>query len=334
MAPLVLRQRREQRFAQGVVLDSCLLCFALLLLCCCGPLALQLVHRNEEKRLLISQLCPGIAPHVPKSTRDGLLLSLMLGAAEDPAALVREAAAMHLAHLLPALDDLSVYPKVSTASTPSSQPWHCHPWQGALRYCVTLYCRSRRGPGFSVLDGRMQRRGSKGGFQAHSGTPQSSTIPQIQAGRWGTLAAACGVVHAQIERVVFQLVCDSDGVVVDEALQTLVPAFVTWSISRKHPFGKVLRAVMQRMRAEVDKCPPLVPPTAANAKRAEGHMRSLGEREKWNFGVLLRMLTGLLGEVSLNLVPPCISSASPGALTQPGRSEPAASSVDTRWGTA
>jgi len=211
---------------------------------------------------------PGIAPHVPKSTRDGLL-SLMLGAAEDPAALVREAAAMHLAHLLPALDDLSVYLQ--------GKHWYCQEddWSQGMVKGVSSKGRHH--------------------IKAHN---KPSPFSRYRSGGWPAGAAGLGVVRAQVERVVFQLVLRLGRMVVDEALQTLVPAFVTWSIVRKHPFGKVLRAVMQRMRAEVDKCPPLVPPSAADAKRARGHMRSLGEREKWNFGVLLRMLTGLLGEVS------------------------------------
>jgi len=99
----------------------------------------------------------------------------------------------------------------------------------------------------------------------------------------------------QVEKVVFQLVCDPDGVVVDEALHTLVPAFVAWSISRKHPFGQVLRAVLSACAPRSRSAPSCWgAPSPGRARAACGHWV---EREKWNFGVLLRMLTGLLEEV-------------------------------------
>ncbi|CAI7879351.1 unnamed protein product [Closterium sp. NIES-54] len=175
----------------------------------------EMGHKNEEKRLLVVQLCREMAPLMPRHVQDGVLLPMLLQLATDSAPAVREAVAVNLAPLLPLFDDTAVLPKV--------------------------------------------------------------------------------------EEALFLLVCDVDGGVVEETLKTLLPAFVAWAKSRRHPFGQVLRAVMQRLMGQIQKCPAV----SAVEGSAEARLRMVGERERWNIDVLLRLLTELLPEVRHVAVKTC-----------------------------
>ncbi|CAI7911990.1 unnamed protein product [Closterium sp. NIES-53] len=73
---------------------------------------LQMGHKNEEKRLLVVQLCREMAPLMPRHVQDGVLLPMLLQLATDSAPAVREAVAVNLAPLLPLFDDTAVLPKV------------------------------------------------------------------------------------------------------------------------------------------------------------------------------------------------------------------------------
>ncbi|CAI5465311.1 unnamed protein product [Closterium sp. Yama58-4] len=175
----------------------------------------EMGHKNEEKRLLVVQLCREMAPLMPRRVQDAVLLPMLLQLATDSAPAVREAVAVNLAPLLPLFDDTAVLPKV--------------------------------------------------------------------------------------EEALFLLACDVDGGVVEETLKTLLPAFVAWAKSRRHPFGQVLRGVMQRLMGQIQKCPAV----SAVEGSAEARLRMVGERERWNIDVLLRLLTELLPEVRHVAVKTC-----------------------------
>ena len=74
----------------------------------------------------------------------------------------------------------------------------------------------------------------------------------------------------QVERLVFQLVCDSAGEVVEESLGGLVPAFVSWTKSRQHPLSHMLRSLLQQMLANIKVPPPPLPPPTVPHKNTRG----------------------------------------------------------------
>ena len=99
-----------------------------------------------------------------------------------------------------------------------------------------------------------------------------------------------------------------------------MPAFVSWTKSRKHPgdhLAHLLRSLLQQMLANVKVPPPhsapqqhawthilsavpcvqSCPSVSSDETSPESHLRVLGERERGRVEVLLRMLTGLLPDI-------------------------------------
>lgn len=160
----------------------------------------QINHKYEERRLLVAQSCGELAEFVRPEIRTSLILSIVQQLVEDPAAVVREAAAHNLAVLLPLFPNMDKYFKV--------------------------------------------------------------------------------------EELMFQLVCDPSGIVVDTSLKELVPAVISWGGKLEH----ILRVLLSHLLACAQRCPPL----SGVDGSIEAHLRVLGEKERWNIDVLLRMLTELL----------------------------------------
>ncbi|KAA3474566.1 lisH domain and HEAT repeat-containing protein isoform X1 [Gossypium australe] len=72
----------------------------------------QINHMYEERRLLVAQSCGELAEFVRPEIRDSLILSIVQQLIEDPATVVREAAAHNLALLLPLFPHMDKYFKV------------------------------------------------------------------------------------------------------------------------------------------------------------------------------------------------------------------------------
>ncbi|CAI9110642.1 OLC1v1010704C1 [Oldenlandia corymbosa var. corymbosa] len=160
----------------------------------------QINHMYEERRLLVAQSCGELAEYVRPEIRDSLILSIVQQLIEDPAIVVREAAAHNLALLLPLFPNMDKYFKV--------------------------------------------------------------------------------------EEMMFQLVCDPSGVVVEATIKDLVPALISWGNKLDH----VLQVLLSHILGSVQRCPPL----SGVEGSIEAHLRVLGERERWNIDVLLRLLESLL----------------------------------------
>ncbi|XP_027077488.1 uncharacterized protein [Coffea arabica] len=171
----------------------------------------QINHMYEERRLLVAQSCGELAEFVRPEIRDSLILSIVQQLIEDPAIVVREAAAHNLALLLPLFPNMDKYFKV--------------------------------------------------------------------------------------EEMMFQLVCDPSGVVVETTIKELVPALVKWGNKLDH----VLQTLLSHILGSVQHCPPL----SGVEGSVESHLRVLGERERWNIDVLLRLLTELLPFLHQTAVQTC-----------------------------
>ncbi|KAM5558021.1 RAB11-binding protein RELCH [Rosa sericea] len=95
--------------------------------------------------------------------------------------------------------------------------------------------------------------------------------------------------YFKVEELMFQLVCDPSGVVVETTLKELVPAVIKWG----HKLDHVLRVLLSHILSSAERCPPL----SGVEGSVESHLRVLGERERWNVDVLLRMLLEMLPSV-------------------------------------
>lgn len=84
---------------------------------------MQINHMYEERRLLVAQSCGELADFVRPEIRDSLILSIVQQLIEDPATVVREAAAHNLALLLPLFPHMDKYFKVSLTKYASRQTW-------------------------------------------------------------------------------------------------------------------------------------------------------------------------------------------------------------------
>lgn len=131
----------------------------------------------------------------------------------------------------------------------------------------------------------------------------------------------------------FHLVCDPSGVVVDTALKELLPAVIKWGNRLEHILRVLLSHILSSAQVwlflavifflifvcvfgtfflkftlcYLQHCPPL----SGVEGSMESHLRVLGERERWNIDVLLRMLVELLSSVLQKAVETCpLSSAS------------------------
>ncbi|KAK2986773.1 hypothetical protein RJ640_010998 [Escallonia rubra] len=103
--------------------------------------------------------------------------------------------------------------------------------------------------------------------------------------------------YFKVEEMMFQLVCDPSGVVVETSLKELVPALVKWGNKLDH----ILRVLLSYILSSAQRCPPL----SGVKDSVESHLRVLGERERWNLDVLLRLLTELLPFVHQKAIETC-----------------------------
>ncbi|XP_070051273.1 uncharacterized protein [Nicotiana tomentosiformis] len=171
----------------------------------------QINHMYEERRLLVAQSCGELAEFVRPEIRDSLILSIVQQLIEDPATVVREAAAHNLALLLPLFPNTDKYFKV--------------------------------------------------------------------------------------EEMMFQLACDPSGVVVDTTIKEVVPALVNWGKELDH----LLQVLLSHALGSGQRCQPL----SGVEGSVESHLRALGERERWNIDVLLRLLIELLPFVLKKAIETC-----------------------------
>lgn len=109
--------------------------------------------------------------------------------------------------------------------------------------------------------------------------------------------------YFKVEELMFQLVCDPSGVVVDTALKELLPAVIKWGNRLEH----ILRVLLSHILSSAQHCPPL----SGVEGSMESHLHVLGERERWNIDVLLRMLVELLSPVHQKAVETCPLSSAP-----------------------
>ncbi|KAI3927649.1 hypothetical protein MKW92_032294 [Papaver armeniacum] len=118
--------------------------------------------------------------------------------------------------------------------------------------------------------------------------------------------------YFKVEELMFQLVCDPSGVVVETSLKELIPAIMNWGNKLDH----TLRVLLSHIVGSAQRCPPL----SGVEGSMESHLRALGERERWNVEVLLRMLTELLPFVHQKVIETC---PFPSAMGSPTSSETA-----------
>uniref|UniRef100_A0A1D1XGA7 LisH domain and HEAT repeat-containing protein KIAA1468 n=1 Tax=Anthurium amnicola TaxID=1678845 RepID=A0A1D1XGA7_9ARAE len=184
----------------------------------------QINHMYEERRLLVAQSCGELAEFVRPEIRDSLILSIVQQLVEDPAAIVRQAAAHNLGLLLPYFPNVDKYFKV--------------------------------------------------------------------------------------EELMFQLVCDPSGLVVETSLKELLPSVIHWGNKLDH----ILRVSFSHLLGSAQRCPPL----SGVEGSVDSHLRVLGERERWNVDVLLRMLTELLPFIHEKAIKTCPFTSSIKSLTSSG----------------
>ncbi|GAB4827922.1 hypothetical protein Ancab_034806 [Ancistrocladus abbreviatus] len=103
--------------------------------------------------------------------------------------------------------------------------------------------------------------------------------------------------YFKVEELMFQLVCDPAGVVVETTLKELVPALIKWGNKLDH----ILRVSLSHILGSAQRCPPL----SGVEGSVESYLRVLGERERWNIDVLLRMLVELLPYVYQKAIETC-----------------------------
>ncbi|CAM0881248.1 unnamed protein product [Alopecurus aequalis] len=105
--------------------------------------------------------------------------------------------------------------------------------------------------------------------------------------------------YYKVEELLFQLACDPSGVVVDVALRELVPAVVRWG----GKLDQILRVLLSHILVSAQRCPPI----SGVEGTIDSHLRVLGEHERWNIDVLLRMLTELLPFIHQKAIETCPS---------------------------
>ncbi|KAG2710751.1 hypothetical protein I3843_04G042100 [Carya illinoinensis] len=109
--------------------------------------------------------------------------------------------------------------------------------------------------------------------------------------------------YFKVEELMFQLICDPSGVVVEATLKELVPAVINWGNKLDH----ILRVLLSHILSSAQLCPPL----SGVEGSMESHLRVLGERERWSVDVLLRLLTELLPCVHQKALETCPLSYDP-----------------------
>ncbi|KAG2238803.1 hypothetical protein Bca52824_091974 [Brassica carinata] len=103
--------------------------------------------------------------------------------------------------------------------------------------------------------------------------------------------------YFKVEEMMFQLICDPSGLVVETTLKELLPAVIKWGNRLDH----ILRVLLSHTLSSAQHCPPL----SGVEGSLESHLRVLGERERWNIDVLLRMLMELLPSVHQKAMETC-----------------------------
>ncbi|XP_016560794.2 RAB11-binding protein RELCH homolog [Capsicum annuum] len=103
--------------------------------------------------------------------------------------------------------------------------------------------------------------------------------------------------YFKVEELMFQLVCDPSGVVVETTIKELVPALVNWGKELDH----LLQVLLSHALGSAQRCQPL----SGVEGSIESHLRALGERERWNIDVLLRLLTELFTFVCKKAIDTC-----------------------------
>ncbi|CAN4083176.1 unnamed protein product [Withania somnifera] len=103
--------------------------------------------------------------------------------------------------------------------------------------------------------------------------------------------------YFKVEEMMFQLVCDPSGVVVETTIKELVPALVNWGKELDH----LLKVLLSHALGSAQRCQPL----SGVEGSIESHLRALGERERWNIDVLLRLLTELFPFVRKKAIDTC-----------------------------
>ncbi|KAE8703866.1 putative non-specific lipid-transfer protein AKCS9 [Hibiscus syriacus] len=103
--------------------------------------------------------------------------------------------------------------------------------------------------------------------------------------------------YFKVEELMFQLACDPSGVVVETTLKELLPAIINWGNKLDH----ILRVLLSHILGSAQRCPPL----SGVEGSVESHLLVLGEQERWNLDVLLRMLAELLPFVNQKAIETC-----------------------------
>ncbi|EOA19937.1 hypothetical protein CARUB_v10000188mg [Capsella rubella] len=103
--------------------------------------------------------------------------------------------------------------------------------------------------------------------------------------------------YFKVEEMMFQLICDPSGLVVETTLKELLPAVIKWGNRLDH----ILRVLLSHTLSSAQHCPPL----SGVEGSLESHLRVLGERERWNIDVLLRMLMELLPAIHQKAMETC-----------------------------
>ncbi|XP_010453777.1 PREDICTED: lisH domain and HEAT repeat-containing protein KIAA1468 homolog [Camelina sativa] len=103
--------------------------------------------------------------------------------------------------------------------------------------------------------------------------------------------------YFKVEEMMFQLICDPSGLVVETTLKELLPAVIKWGNRLDH----ILRVLLSHTLSSAQHCPPL----SGVEGSLESHLRVLGERERWNIDVLLRMLMELLPAIHQKSMATC-----------------------------
>lgn len=103
--------------------------------------------------------------------------------------------------------------------------------------------------------------------------------------------------YFQVEELMFQLICDPSGVVAETTLKELVPAVINWGNRLDH----VLSVLLSHILSSAQHCPPI----SGVEGSMDSHLHVLGERERWNIDVQLRMLMELLPMVHHKAIETC-----------------------------
>ncbi|KAJ4808089.1 LisH domain and HEAT repeat-containing protein KIAA1468 [Rhynchospora pubera] len=119
--------------------------------------------------------------------------------------------------------------------------------------------------------------------------------------------------YFKVEELMFQLVCDPSGLVVDTVLKELVPAVINWGGKLDH----VLRVCLSHILGSAQRCPPI----SGVEGSVDSYLRALGERERWNIDVLLRLLTELLPFIYQKAVDTCPFTPSADPPTSPKKDD-------------